>query len=132
MEPCTGARRAFALKAFYKNGDSFVLTRREFRREFGIHCNRAVPSGHATKIWVRNFEASGSTLKKKGGSVKTLSTPENSAVVRPLKEVHTILRAATLYNSGCLKPPFDGFYTKIFTSTPTKFKYLMHYKNVTM
>jgi hypothetical protein len=82
MEPCTGARRAFALKAFYKNRDSFVLTRREFRREFGMHRNRAVQSGHATKIWVRNNEASGSTLKKKGGSVKTVSTPENIAVVR--------------------------------------------------
>jgi hypothetical protein len=31
---------------------------------------------------VRNFEASGSTLKKKGGSVKTVRTPENIAVVR--------------------------------------------------
>jgi hypothetical protein len=32
--------------------------------------------------WVRNFEATGSTLKKKGGSVKTVRTPENIAVVR--------------------------------------------------
>ena len=37
MEPWTGAQRAFAVKAFYKNGDSFVIARREFRREFGIH-----------------------------------------------------------------------------------------------
>jgi len=61
----TGAQRAFAVKAFYKNGDSFVIAQREFRREFGIHRNRAVPSAHAIKTWVQNFEATGSTLKKK-------------------------------------------------------------------
>ena len=81
MEPRTGAQGAFALKAFYKNGDSFVIVQLEFRREFGIHRNRAVPSAHALKTWVRNFEASGSTLRKKGGSVKTVRTPENIAVV---------------------------------------------------
>jgi len=70
------------VKAFYKNGDSFVIAEREFRREFGIHRNRAVPSAHDIKTWVRNFEATGSTLKKKGGSVKTVHTPENIAVVR--------------------------------------------------
>jgi hypothetical protein len=53
------------VKAFYKNGDSFVIAQREFRREFGIHRNRAVPSAHAIKTWVQNFEATGSTLKKK-------------------------------------------------------------------
>ena len=55
MEPWTGAQRAFAVKEFYKNGDSFVIAQREFRREFGIHRNRAVPSAHAIKTWVRNF-----------------------------------------------------------------------------
>jgi len=59
-----------------------VIAQREFRREFGIHRNRAVPSAHAIKTWVRNFEVTGSTLKKKGGSVKTVRTPENIAVVR--------------------------------------------------
>jgi hypothetical protein len=82
MEPWTGAQSAFAVKAFYKIGDSFVIAQREFRREFRIHCNRAVPSAHANKTWVRNFEATGSTLKKKDGSVKTVSMPENIAVVR--------------------------------------------------
>ena len=69
MEPWTGAQRAFAVKAFYKNGDSFVIAQREFRREFGIHRNCAVPSALAIKTWIRNFEGTGSTLKKKGGSV---------------------------------------------------------------
>jgi hypothetical protein len=65
MEPWTGEQRAFAVKAFYKNGDRFVVAQREFRREFGIHRNRTVPSAHAIKMWVPNFEATGSTLKKK-------------------------------------------------------------------
>ena len=32
MEPWTGAQRVFAVKAFYKNSDSFVIAQREFRR----------------------------------------------------------------------------------------------------
>jgi hypothetical protein len=60
------------VKAFDKNGDSFVIAQREFRREFGIHRIRAVPSAHAIKTWVRNFEVFGSTLKKKDGSVKSV------------------------------------------------------------
>jgi len=68
MEPWTGAQRVFAVKAFYKKSDSFVIAQREFRREFGIRHNRAVPSAHAIRTLARNFEATGSTLKKKGGS----------------------------------------------------------------
>ena len=82
MVSWTGAQCAFAVKAFYKNGDSFVIAQREFRREFGIHRKCTVPSAHAIKTWVRNFEATGSTLKKKGGRVKIVRTPENIAVVR--------------------------------------------------
>jgi len=81
MEPWTGPRRAFVVKAFYKNGESFVIAQREFRRKFGIHRNRALPSAHANKTGVQNFEATGSALKKKGGSAKTVRTPENVAVV---------------------------------------------------
>jgi hypothetical protein len=49
MEPWTGAQRAFAVKAFYKNGDIFVIAQRGFRREFGIHRSRADPSAQAIK-----------------------------------------------------------------------------------
>jgi hypothetical protein len=31
-------------EVLYKNSDSFVIARRGFRRQFGIHRNRAVPS----------------------------------------------------------------------------------------
>ena len=86
MEPWTGAQGAFAVEAFYKNGDSFVITQREFRREFGIYRSRAIPSAHAIKTWVRNLEATGSTLKTNSGSVKTVRTPEIIAVVREATE----------------------------------------------
>jgi hypothetical protein len=74
MEPWTGAKHAFAVKAFHENGDSFVIAQREFRREFEIHRNRAVPSAHAIKTWVRNFEATGSTLKKKSNEWRSQET----------------------------------------------------------
>jgi hypothetical protein len=70
------------VKAFYKNGDSFVIAQREFWTEFAIHRNRAVPSAHVNTTWVQNFEATGSTLKKKGGSVKIEHTTQYIAVVR--------------------------------------------------
>jgi hypothetical protein len=62
------------VKAFYKNGDSFVIAQREFQREFGIHRSRAVPSAHAIMTWVRNLEATGSTQKKKDGGVKSIES----------------------------------------------------------
>jgi len=115
MEPWTGAQSVFGVKAFYENSDSFVIAQREFRREFRIHRNRTVPSPHAIKTWFRNLEATGSTLKKKDGNVKTVGTPENIAVVRDaIGRIHTVLRVATLCHSGCLKPAFDGFYTITF------------------
>ena len=70
VESWTGAQPAFAVKSFYKNNDSYVAAQREFRKKFGIHGNSKVPSVHAIKMWVNNFEETGSTVKKKGGSVK--------------------------------------------------------------
>jgi hypothetical protein len=118
----TGTQRAFTLKVFYKNGESFVIAQREFRREFGIHRNRSVPSARAINTWVRNLEATGSTLKMEGGSVKTVLHP----TILPMNKVHAVLRVAILCHSGCLEQAFDRFYMKIFTSSPIKFKLLMH------
>jgi len=116
---CNGAvdwsTKCFCCESVLQNGDSFVIAQREFRREFGIHRNRAVPSGHAIRTLVRNFEATGSALKKKGGCVKTIHTSENIAVVREtIERIHTVLRVAALCHSCCLKggstdytlPPF--------------------------
>ena len=53
----------------------------DWSTKFGIHRNRFVPSAHAIKTCVRNFVAIDSTLNKKDGSVKTVSTPLNIAVM---------------------------------------------------
>ena len=82
MESCTGAQCAFGVKSFCKNNDSYVAARREFRKKFGIHPNSKVPSAHAIKTWVNKFEKTGSTVKKKGGSVKTVCSPRNIDAVR--------------------------------------------------
>ena len=82
MESWTVARRAFTVKSFYKNNDRYVAAQREFRKKFGIHRNSKVPSAHAIKTWVNIFQETGSAVKKKGGSVKTVRTPQNIDAVR--------------------------------------------------
>ena len=82
MESWIGAQSAFAVKSFYKNNDSYVDAQREFRKKCGIPRNSKVPSAHAPKTWVNNFEENGSTVKKKGGSVKTVRNPQNIDAVR--------------------------------------------------
>jgi hypothetical protein len=86
------------VKASYENIDSFLIAQREFQKQLGINRNRAVPSAHVINTWVRKFEAAGSTLKDKGGSVETVCTLENIAVVRVrvVKEVDTVLRVDTV------------------------------------
>ena len=82
MESWTGAQRAFAVKSFYKNNDSYFAAQRKFRKKFGIQRNSKVPSAYAIKTWVNNFEETGSTVKRKGGSVKIVRTPQNIEAVR--------------------------------------------------
>jgi transposase len=82
MDSCTGAQSAFTVKSFYKNKDSYVAAQSEFRKKFGIHRNSKVLSAHAIKTWVHNFEETGSAVKMKGGSAKTVRTPQNIDTVR--------------------------------------------------
>ena len=63
LESWTGAQRAFAVKSFYKNSDSYFAAQCEFCEKFGIHQNSKVPSAHAIKTSVNNFEETGSTVK---------------------------------------------------------------------
>ena len=77
-----GEERALAVKVYYQNGESLVQARRAFRTHFNVPRNRPVPSDRALKIWVANFEVSGSASKKRGGSQKTVRTPENIERVR--------------------------------------------------
>ncbi|PSN39549.1 hypothetical protein C0J52_17516 [Blattella germanica] len=101
MEQWIGALSAYAVKAFYKTGDNYVIAQHEFRREFEIHRNNAVPSVNAIKTWVRNFEATGSTAKKRGGSAKKVCTPENTAAI---ERESTPLRTSLFCGIWAFKP----------------------------
>ena len=82
IQQWTVEERAFAVKAYYQNGERLVRARPPFRTHFNVPRNRLVPSNHAINTWVDNFEVSGSTSKKRGGSQKTVRTPENIERVR--------------------------------------------------
>ena len=83
MEKWTGEHRALAIKAYYKNGDSFAQVQRLFVRHFRIPRNSPMSFAHAIKTWVQNFEETGSALSEKSpGSAKTVRTPENVVAVR--------------------------------------------------
>lgn len=83
MENWSGAERAVAVKAFYKNGDSVTAAQRIFRQHYQLGRHGHVPSAHAIRTWVSNFEETGSALKKKPtGRVSTVVTPQNLAAVR--------------------------------------------------
>ena len=82
MKSWAGAQRTFAVKSFYINNDSYVAAQLEFRKKFGIHRNNKMPSAHAIKTWVNSFKEAGSTVKKKGGGVKTVRTPQNIDAIR--------------------------------------------------
>jgi hypothetical protein len=64
MEQWSGAQRAFAVKSVYKNNGNLEAARREFRRHFNLCRHDLIPSVHAIKILVSNFEETGSALKR--------------------------------------------------------------------
>lgn len=82
MNRWTGEQRGFAVKTYFQNGESFVQTRRVFRRHFKIPRNQPLPSDNAIRTWVNNLEQTGSTSKIRGGSARTVRTPENIERVR--------------------------------------------------
>jgi transposase len=65
MEQWSGPERAFAVSVYYRNGDSVIAAQRVFRHHYEIPPRGKVPSAHAIRTWVRNFEETGSALKKK-------------------------------------------------------------------
>jgi transposase len=65
MEQWSGPERSVAVSAYYRNGDIVIAAQRVFRRHYEIPPLGQVPSAHAIRTWVRNFEETGSALKKK-------------------------------------------------------------------
>lgn len=77
MNRWTAQERAFAVKAFYLNSSSYAVAQRVFRAHFVINRNHPVPSAHAIKLWVNNFEHSGTTIKKRGRRKRNVRTQKN-------------------------------------------------------
>jgi hypothetical protein len=77
------AHRAFAVKAYYKNNDSYVSAQRVFWNHFNLPRNDPVPSTHAIKIWIKNFEATGffpnHVISKNGDVLWPARSPDLSA-----------------------------------------------------
>ena len=79
MEQWNSQQRAFAIKMFYKNHNSLEGAQSEFRHFFQF---RTSWSGSLKtrdiKIWIENFEETGSALKKKPtGQPRSAHTPQN-------------------------------------------------------
>ena len=74
----------FTINMFYKNNDSLEGTQKEFRRFFfNLGRHDRVPSKNAIKSWIKNFEETGSALKKKPtGRPRSACTPQNIEAVR--------------------------------------------------
>ena len=60
----TGEHRGFAVRAYFENNQSVIATQRAFRRRFNIPRNNAVPQANTIRSWVRQLEATGSTLRR--------------------------------------------------------------------
>ena len=117
MESWAGAQSAFAVKSFYKNNDSYVAAQREFRKKFGNHRNSKVPSAHAIKTWVNKFEETGSTVKKKGGTVKTVRTPQNiDAVGASFETKSSPVGCASFQETGTVRKQCQAILTWICTA----------------
>jgi transposase len=76
-------QRAFAIKMFYKN-DSLESAQKEFRSfSFNLGRHGWFPSKHVIKTLIKNFEETGSALKKKPtGRPRRARTAQNIEAVR--------------------------------------------------
>ena len=59
----SGEHRAFAVEEQLKN-ESVITTQRAFRRHFGLGRHSRVPDGKTIRLWVSNFRATSSALKR--------------------------------------------------------------------
>lgn len=72
--------RAFVVETFFKSGDFCVCVQWYFRRRFNVGPRGRVPTRSAILLWVSNFKAAGSTIRRKS------TTPENMDRVREAVE----------------------------------------------
>jgi hypothetical protein len=60
-----GELRAYVVETCLKNAESVIATQQLVRRHFRLRRNATVPDRKTILLWVANFRATGSALKKK-------------------------------------------------------------------
>jgi hypothetical protein len=85
MEQWSGPELAVAVSAYYQNGDSVIAEQRVFRRHYEILPRGQVPSALAIRTWVRNFEETGSALKKSQVGVYCLYVSQKTLLLCKLQ-----------------------------------------------
>ncbi|KAL4142309.1 hypothetical protein QTP88_004793 [Uroleucon formosanum] len=77
-----GEHRAFVVEEYIRNGGSAITTQRAFRIRFKLGRHDPVPDRKTIQVWLSNFRAAGSALKRKSsGRPLTATTPDNVARV---------------------------------------------------
>ncbi|CAI6359906.1 unnamed protein product [Macrosiphum euphorbiae] len=77
-----GEHRAFVVEEYIRNGGSAITTQRAFRIRFQLGRHDPVPDRKTIQVWLSNFRATGSALKRKSsGRPLTATTPDNVARV---------------------------------------------------
>lgn len=83
MSRYTGEQRAFCVRAFYENAQSYVTVRRLYRAKFELRRISECPSTNLIKQWIERFERTGSTQKMRPrGGQRVSRTDENIQRVR--------------------------------------------------
>lgn len=75
-------QRAFAVKAYFSHGHSFIAVQRAFRRHFEIPPRGRVPDRKSILMWVEAFKTTGNVSKRRKGPSRTVTTPDNVERVR--------------------------------------------------
>lgn len=75
-------QRAFAVEAYFANGQSVIAVQRAFRRRYDIPPRGRVPDRKCVLMWVDTFRETGSVSRKRKGPPRTVRTPENVGRVR--------------------------------------------------
>jgi hypothetical protein len=75
-------QRAFAVETYFSQNKSIVAVQRALRTRYRIPPRNPVPDRKSILLWVENFRACGSVVKKRVGARRTVRTPENIDRVR--------------------------------------------------
>lgn len=82
MSQWSSEHRAFAIEAFFKSNDSYVIARRQFCSHFGIRRISDGPSVNLIRSWVQRFRATASAMNTpRPGPSRSSRTPENIELV---------------------------------------------------